>query len=76
MGPKVKFTREQIVDAAFEIARTEGMDSISMRKIAERMSSSVAPIYANFENVDELHQALFEKIMGISRQLLTEENTG
>ena len=76
MGPKVKFTREQIIDAAFEIARTEGIDSITMRKIAEKIGSSVAPIYVNFKNVDELNEALIEKIISISHQLLMEENTG
>jgi AcrR family transcriptional regulator len=76
MGPKVKFTREQIIDAAFEIARTEGIDSITMRKIAEKMSSSVAPIYVNFKNVDELNEALKERIISISRKLLMEEDTG
>jgi len=76
MGPKVKFTREQIIDAAFEIAQTEGIDSITMRKIAEKMGGSVAPIYVNFENVDELKDALMERIIGISRQLLSEEDTG
>jgi len=76
MGPKVKFTREQIIDAAFEIAQTEGMESITMRKIAEKMGGSVAPIYVNFKNVDELHEALMERIISISRRLLTEENTG
>lgn len=76
MAPKIKFTKEQIIDAAFEIAQTEGMDSITMRKIAERMGSSVAPIYVNFKNVDELNEALIEKIISISQQLLKEENTG
>jgi AcrR family transcriptional regulator len=76
MGPKVKFTRGQIIDAAFEIAQTEGIDSITMRKIAEKMGSSVAPIYVNFKNVDELNEALIERIISISRQLLMEENTG
>jgi AcrR family transcriptional regulator len=76
MGPKVKFTREQIIDAAFEIAQTEGIDSITMRKIAEKMGSSVAPIYVNFKNVDELKDALIEKIISISRRFITEENTG
>jgi AcrR family transcriptional regulator len=76
MGPKIKFTREQIIDAAFEIAQAEGIDSITMRKIAEKMGSSVAPIYVNFKNVDELNEALIERIISISRQLLMEENTG
>jgi len=76
MGPKGKFTREQIIDAAFEIARTEGIDNITMRKIAEKMGSSVAPIYVNFKNIGELNEALMEKIISISRQLIMEENTG
>ena len=76
MGPKAKFTREQIIDAAFDIARTEGIDGITMRKIAEKMGSSVAPIYVNFKNVDELHEALIDRIISISRQILKEENTG
>jgi len=76
MGPKVKFTKEQIIDAAFEIAKTEGIDSITMRKIAEKMGSSVAPIYVNFKNIDELNKALIERIIRISKQLLMEEDTG
>jgi len=76
MGPKVKFTKEQIVNAAFEIAKTEGIDNITMRKIAEKMGSSVAPIYVNFNNNNELIEALVERIVSISQQLFSEENTG
>ena len=76
MGPKSKFTKEQIIDAAFEIAETEGIDNITMRKIAERMGSSVAPIYVNFKDNDELIEAVIDRIIGISQQLLIEENTG
>lgn len=76
MGPKVKFTKEQVIDAAFEIAKAEGIDNVTMKKIAEKMGSSVAPIYVNFKNVNELTEALIDKIIGISQQLLIEENTG
>ena len=76
MGPKVKFTKEQIIDAAFGIAKTEGIDGISMRKIAEQMGSSVAPIYVNFKNVEELNEALIERIIWVSQQLLLRESTG
>ncbi|HNR04778.1 MAG TPA: TetR/AcrR family transcriptional regulator, partial [Bacillota bacterium] len=76
MGPKIKFTREQIIDAAFEIARAEGIDNVTMRKIAHRMGSSVAPIYVNFKSINELIEALIEKIADIGQQLIAEENTG
>lgn len=76
MGPKTKFTKEQIIDAAFEIAETEGIDNVTMRKIAKKMGSSVAPIYVNFEDTNELIGALVERIIGVSQQLLIEESTG
>ncbi|MDD2504520.1 MAG: TetR/AcrR family transcriptional regulator [Clostridia bacterium] len=76
MGPKTKFSKEQIIDAAFEIAKTEGIDNVTVRKIAERMGSSVAPIYVNFKNIDELIEALIERIIGVSQQLFLEESTG
>lgn len=41
MPPKKKFSEEQIIDAAFEIAKTEGMDSITIRKVAFQMGLSI-----------------------------------
>jgi len=76
MGPKNKFTREQIIDAAFEIAETEGIDNITMRKIAEKMGGSVAPIYVNFKSIDEVIEAVIERIISVSQQLLLEESQG
>ncbi len=76
MGPKNKFTKEQIIDAAFEIAQTEGINNITMRKIAERMGSSVAPIYVNFQHIGELMESLKERILSIGQQLLSEESSG
>lgn len=76
MGPRVKFTKEQVIDAAFEIAKAEGINNITMKKIAGKMGGSVAPIYVNFKNINELTEALMDKIINISQQLLIEENTG
>jgi AcrR family transcriptional regulator len=76
MAPKSKFTKEQIVDAAFEIAKTEGIDRITIRKVAERLGSSIAPIYVNFKEVDELTQEVIKKTFAISKQLLMEQNSG
>lgn len=76
MAPKTKFKKEQIVDAAFEIARTEGLEGITIRKVAERLGSSIAPIYVNFKDVDELIQAVIRKTFTISKQLLAEQHSG
>ncbi len=76
MAPKTKFTKEQIVDAAFEIARTEGFDSITIRKVAAKLGSSIAPIYVNFKEVNELVQAVIQKTDEIAKQILMDQNSG
>lgn len=76
MAPKSKFKKDQIIDAAFEIARTEGIDRITIRKVAEKLGSSIAPIYVNFKEVDELIQEVIKKTFAISKQLLMEQHTG
>lgn len=76
MGPRTKFTKTQIIEAALEIAQIEGLDNLTMRKIAKKMGSSVAPIYVNFKNMDDLREALVDRIIGIGQQLLYEESTG
>ncbi len=76
MPPKNKFTKEQIIETAFEIAKEEGIDSITIRKIADNLGSSIAPIYVNFKDVEELKKAVISKIYEISNSILQEQNTG
>lgn len=76
MAPKKKFTKDQIIDAAFEIARTEGIDFITIRKVAEKLGGSIAPIYVNFKEVGELLEGVYQKTFEVSRQMLLEQNSG
>ena len=39
--PKQRITREMVVDAAFETARSEGMEQVMVKTIAERLHCSV-----------------------------------
>lgn len=75
MGPKIKFSKEQIIDIAFEIAKKEGIDNITIRKVAKKMGSSIAPIYVNFKGVHELIEAVINKIFDLSQQMLLEQST-
>lgn len=76
MAPKSKFTKEQVIDAAFEIAKTEGLDGITIRKVADKLGSSIAPIYVNFKEAGELVDAVVHKTFAISRQMVAERNSG
>jgi AcrR family transcriptional regulator len=76
MPPKIQFTREQIIEAAFQIASEDGLHGITIRKVAQALGSSIAPIYVNFAHVDELLQAVVQRAFEAGRQLLVEEDTG
>lgn len=76
MAPKTKFTKEQIIDAAFDIASSEGFAGITIRSVAAKLGSSVAPIYVNFKDTEELLEAVIEKTLMISKQILQEQQSG
>jgi AcrR family transcriptional regulator len=65
MPPKITFTKEKIIDAAFEIYKDSGLESISIRKIAAKLGSSIAPIYSNFKNVGEVKKSIMERTLNI-----------
>jgi AcrR family transcriptional regulator len=73
MPPKNKFTREEIIEAAFEIAREEGFSKITARSVADRLNSSVAPIYVNFKTIEELAQAVVQRVFILSEELLAKQ---
>ncbi len=73
MPPKNKFTREEIVEAAFEIARAEGFSKITARSVASRLRSSVAPIYVNFKTVTELTQAVVQRVFALSEEFMAKQ---
>ncbi|MBU5484445.1 TetR/AcrR family transcriptional regulator [Clostridium sp. MSJ-11] len=76
MPPKNKFLKEEIIEAAFQIAKEEGMDGITIRKIATKLGSSIAPIYVNFKDVEELKGEVISKISQISNEIILKQDTG
>lgn len=59
--PKQRITKEMVVDAAFEIARKDGMDRATVKTIAEKLGCSVQPIYSYCNNMDGLRNDVAEK---------------
>lgn len=54
MPPKVKYTKEQIANSAFELVRKEGMGALTARSLASYVGTSTAPIFTAFKNIDEI----------------------
>jgi AcrR family transcriptional regulator len=61
MPPKVMFTREAVIQAAFDFVREKGLKTLSARKIARRLKSSTAPVYSQFSSMKELEFEVFKK---------------
>lgn len=58
MPPKVKTTKEDIINAAIDIVRKDGVEKLNARTIATLLSCSTQPIFSNFATMDELHLAV------------------
>ena len=54
MPPKVKFQKNEIVNAALNVVRKEGIDAVTAREVAKELQVSVGPIFTWFETMDQL----------------------
>ncbi|MBQ3080198.1 MAG: TetR/AcrR family transcriptional regulator [Clostridia bacterium] len=73
MPPKNRFTREEIIQTAISIVRESGMDALTARSLADRLNSSVKPIFGLFENMEELKKCVLEKSYHMYRAYLDED---
>lgn len=60
MPPKVKTTKEDIINAAIDIVRKNGAEVLNARTIAALLRCSTQPIFSNFATMDELRLAVVE----------------
>ena len=56
MPPKVKFTREQIITAALNVTRKDGIVGLTARGLAAELGSSAKPIFGLFQNMEEVQK--------------------
>ena len=62
MPPKTRVTREMIVDAAVEVARQRGVESVNARTVAERLHCSTQPVMYHFTTIDRLKRAAYAQV--------------
>ena len=56
MPPRQKFTKEEIVAAALNLVRREGMAGITARGLGLELGTSSRPIFTAFQNMEEVQQ--------------------
>lgn len=78
MPPKVKISKDQIVDAALEMVRGDGKLTLNARSLASALGCSTQPIFSNFENMETLRESVIARAYKsyfsfIERELATEK---
>lgn len=60
MPPKPKYTKEEIVNAAYELTREKGIDAVVAREVGRRLNTSATPIFTVWNSMDELKQEVWK----------------
>ena len=61
MPRKPRITRDMVIEAAFEVAREEGYESINARRVAERLGCSTQPVMYHFSTMESLKREAYDK---------------
>jgi AcrR family transcriptional regulator len=61
---KPALTREGIVAAAVGVMQAEGLDGVTMRRLAQELDTGAASLYVYVRNTAELHAAMLEQLLG------------
>ncbi len=72
MPPKAKFTKEEIIEAALNIVKTDGLDALTSRTLGTYLGSSARPIFTVFQNMDEVQQAVIESAKKLYKEYVDE----
>ena len=63
-GPRPKLTLDAIVGAGIAIADEEGLDAVSMNRVAKRLGSSPMGLYRYVESKEELLELMVDAALG------------
>lgn len=70
MPPRVRVTREQIVEGAMRCLRRDGVGGINARAVAAEIGCSTQPIFSNFATVEQLKEAAFMEATELYRRFI------
>ncbi|MBQ2528395.1 MAG: TetR/AcrR family transcriptional regulator [Spirochaetales bacterium] len=73
MPRKTVIHKQDIINAAVEIVRTNGYENLNARAIAERLGCSTQPIFSNFRNMEDLTGNVVQRSLEIYNDFVAEE---
>lgn len=63
MPAKPKFTKAEIIEAAYEIALKGDLSLVTAREVGKALGTSSSPIFTVFENMEQLKAEVWKKAM-------------
>ena len=61
MAPRIRITKEDIINASVELVRRDGEDALNTRAIASYLGCSTQPIFSNFSSMEDLKLSMVKK---------------
>lgn len=65
MPPKPKFTREEIITAAYRIARSEGMEAVTANSLKTALGTSASPLFTLFPSMEAIRRQVKEQAAAV-----------
>jgi AcrR family transcriptional regulator len=69
-------TRREILDAAWEVARTAGLTGVTLRDVAERVGMRAPSLYSHFDSKHDIYDAMFGEAWSAYEQVKVAEESG
>ena len=60
MPPKVKFRKEEIIQAALNAARKKSLDAVTCREVARELGVSTRPIFTYYHTMEQLKRDVYD----------------
>lgn len=60
MAPKNKFTKEEMVNAALQVVRLNGIGRLTAKTMADELGTSTQPIFTAFGSMDTVRQEVYD----------------
>ncbi len=70
MPPRARITKEMVIDAAFEVTRTEGAENVNVRTVSKKLGCSTQPVMYHFAKIVDMKQAVYEKVGRVHTEYL------
>lgn len=71
-GPRRGLTLDQVLDAAITVANAEGLDALSMSRVAKKLGFTTMSLYRYVDSKDQLVELAWDRALGLPPEMPSE----